>query len=661
MLGKVSFSNKVEFKDGVTFSNTIDVLGKVSFSNGIQVIGTTQVETFNSTGHASFSSNVGISGDLTVSSNVKIHGDFIVDGKATFCNEVEFLGSSFTVPVGTTNERKDPAKTGSIRYNTDLDAFEGFDGSEWTYIGAVRDGNTYIEAEGDTISVVTDGITRITVGSNVGIGVDNPVSEFHVNGVGTFCNISLPGIPDLRQALSIGRSVDPPYVLDLSSRASTVNQGEILTNVTIDETETLTDTFTIYAFASLRSVPAFSNSVQFNQFLLKMSRYGDNSGVSSNILVENSNLLPSVSSDIPMTKYYDTRDYEILPSNIEVTGTYRIQVMVENSGGEKTVLKEHDEVLLDEVFMDVFAPTYTKAEATAEDGTQIKVNVEGISDIGVAEHTAYVLATQYPEIFTNQEIFGIATGTTAYRYPVSNITNKYLTQYYYSDGQQTLTKRMTNYTDYNVYVVLVDNHGNIRIDLITNQPVRTLDEINPINDKFEESAINSPIHLTETVSRDISFDFKATDGVSLSVLYFLESTDGNLTTNQVLSDSATTIVPVSFYPLGQSVKDFTNNSVFQTIDQPYSQTIYYYMISEDHQQNRSMTKTSLTPHEVAVAISSKSSAGIIPQVPTDGPGDAVLAIAVLDNPSDITSVLDISAGNLNDHIQDGKALNLDST
>jgi hypothetical protein len=84
--------------------------------------------------------------DNTISTSVK---DLVIQpnaGKQVIVNSV----THFKIPAGTDNEKSiAPAGPGSIRFNTTIQQFEGYSGTNWSSLGGVRDvdGNTYIIPE----------------------------------------------------------------------------------------------------------------------------------------------------------------------------------------------------------------------------------------------------------------------------------------------------------------------------------------------------------------------------------------------------------------------------------------------------------------------------------------------------------------------------------
>jgi cytoskeletal protein CcmA (bactofilin family) len=94
------------------------------------------------------------------------------------------------IPVGNSSQRVDV--TGAIRYNSEIDTFEGFKGT-WGSLGGVIDvdQDTYVSAEtsagidNDELKFVTAGLERMIVDSNgnVGIGITNPSYSLDVDGI----------------------------------------------------------------------------------------------------------------------------------------------------------------------------------------------------------------------------------------------------------------------------------------------------------------------------------------------------------------------------------------------------------------------------------------------------------------------------------------------
>ena len=149
---------------------------------------------------------------------------------------------SIRIPVGNTAQRPQGANqnTGQIRFNTQLNRFEGYTGASWTQLGGVIDADqdTYIEVDNpldnDTIKFFTDGTERVSIDNtgkftvegntelkgNVTIGGDITIGDADTDGINInsdFNNSLLPNLDnnyDLGSAtkkwrdLHIGRTID---------------------------------------------------------------------------------------------------------------------------------------------------------------------------------------------------------------------------------------------------------------------------------------------------------------------------------------------------------------------------------------------------------------------------------------------------------------------
>ena len=111
---------------------------------------------------------------------------------------------SIKIPVGTSDERPTENLTegtnlslhrGYIRFNTDLEQFEGFGaGNTWGSLGGIKDvdGDTYVTAENsagidnDELKFITKDLERMVISSNglIGIGVPHPEHIIDIEGNG---------------------------------------------------------------------------------------------------------------------------------------------------------------------------------------------------------------------------------------------------------------------------------------------------------------------------------------------------------------------------------------------------------------------------------------------------------------------------------------------
>lgn len=113
----------------------------------------------------SFNENLSITSD-TISTN----STSLTLAPSTGSNVIIDSITSIAIPVGSTGDRGNSI-IGGIRYNTTNTQFEGYNGTQWTSLGGVRDvdGNTYIipeetpGANDNTLLFVTDNLRAITL------------------------------------------------------------------------------------------------------------------------------------------------------------------------------------------------------------------------------------------------------------------------------------------------------------------------------------------------------------------------------------------------------------------------------------------------------------------------------------------------------------------
>ena len=149
--------------------------------------------------------------------------------------------SSLVVPVGDINQRGVAAQ-GSIRYNTTISQYEGYDGSNWTSLGGVKDvdGNTYIIPElspGSNENVLffyNDGVNTMRLSTNSleftnidaitsqnsnldieaqTVTFNNLAATIDTSGTSTFISTTKDNL-DL--GLAVGLNVDPLLRLDIN-------------------------------------------------------------------------------------------------------------------------------------------------------------------------------------------------------------------------------------------------------------------------------------------------------------------------------------------------------------------------------------------------------------------------------------------------------------
>ena len=131
---------------------------------------------------------------------------------------------SIRIPVGNTAQRPSTAATGQIRFNSQLNRFEGYNGTTWKNIGGVTDADqdTYIEVDNpldnDTIKFFTAGTERVSIDQtgkftvegntelkgNVSIGGDITIGDADTDGININSDFNNSLLPNLDSTYNLG-------------------------------------------------------------------------------------------------------------------------------------------------------------------------------------------------------------------------------------------------------------------------------------------------------------------------------------------------------------------------------------------------------------------------------------------------------------------------
>jgi hypothetical protein len=173
-------------------SGNLSNIDKVSCSGDVDTSGgnlrTAGVVRLDNSGNLSNIDKVSCSGDVDTSGgNLRTAGVVRLDNAGNLSNihdlscigEASFAGSVLRVPTGSTAQRPSNPVQGLVRYNTQLQSFEGF-GSAWGSLGGVKDvdGDTFVSAEmspgcnDDNLRMFTSNQERLRIDAvgRVGIG-----------------------------------------------------------------------------------------------------------------------------------------------------------------------------------------------------------------------------------------------------------------------------------------------------------------------------------------------------------------------------------------------------------------------------------------------------------------------------------------------------------
>ena len=209
----------------------------------------------------------------------------IIPGNFTINNDYIIFSSVYNmkIPTGATGERGATPEEGYIRFNTDLDRFEGYDGIAWNSLGGVIDvdGNTYILPESapganeNELMFYTNGVKRMNLTTS-SFTLDNSINSIRFQGT-TQSTSPASGLVVIEGGIGVERNAHIRG--DLRVYNSTLIEGPLTAtgNVTIGTFDSVVDTLT-----------ANANSI-FNVWDNTVDAFAVNSGVDSLLKISTTN------------------------------------------------------------------------------------------------------------------------------------------------------------------------------------------------------------------------------------------------------------------------------------------------------------------------------------------------------------------------------------
>ena len=483
--------------------------------------------------------------------NIKRDGEISFFENTHFYSDSEFVNSKFNkvevsetmvLPSGSTIQRPINSNVGSIRYNTDLMAFEGFTdtASGWNSLGGVidTDRDTYISAEivpgadDDNLRFYTGGMERINIEGSGPItfyGYCNVSGcDFAFDGTACFSNVNVSGninignIGDLTTHLinttdsitKISTDIDSPYVDDFTV-FTIPGTNKIGATISIESA----GDYKIYAFATSHDTDEIVEKEYFKHFYTKQVQCGNSNALYLNtgkgLNIPYCGINTETFSNIVFDKYFEALD--ISPNNNPISignyKAYRVQFMVENRNGDKVIHKRYSQTTpLSAVIrtLDIIPPTIETKYATAVTptnlgGGRIEVFVSGISDNGIGASNfdtgfgnfgapqynqgpgieCFAVALDRDQTFDGvDDAFTIiesgcnVTSSTSNYNPGALYIDSYYTKL--GNGLFSVQKNMHNFRSYSPHVLVQDKMIPPNRAFFRLPDTTTLDSVNPI-------------------------------------------------------------------------------------------------------------------------------------------------------------------------------------
>ena len=187
--GHVALSSSLDVSENVSFHNKLFVDRDVSFGENLVVMGTVTV-----------GSSLDISGVMTTSNEFVFKTDsaerMVIDSSGVkfvnsdpSCTAVDISSTSaLGLPVGTSDERPVDQKIGHIRYNEQLNQFEGYGDAGWQGLGGVIDNDQDTKITTDSSNNLifdTSFSTQMVIDSNGDVSMANNLNVMRTLTIGS--------------------------------------------------------------------------------------------------------------------------------------------------------------------------------------------------------------------------------------------------------------------------------------------------------------------------------------------------------------------------------------------------------------------------------------------------------------------------------------------
>lgn len=249
----------------ITFAGTSGELedsANLTFNSGTNTL--TLTGTGNVTGQWNVD-NLRLDGNTLSSTDT--NGNILLDPNGT--GYVQAVGTNgFVIPTGNTAQQG-PSVAGAIRFNTEINQFEGYSGTNWSSLGGVRsvDGLTYIIAESSpgasddilhfyaaTSNTTTNEVAQL---DDVSLRILNGTSSTNT----TSGSLVVTGGAGISENLNVGGNVDIDGDLN-------VDGGDITTNAaTFNIINTTATTVNAFGAATLINIGAATSNTHINDDL----------------------------------------------------------------------------------------------------------------------------------------------------------------------------------------------------------------------------------------------------------------------------------------------------------------------------------------------------------------------------------------------------------